>query len=459
MIVSIIFASIVAYFSYSLFKQAAGTLAIGKINIISYIFYLCVLQSYLGTVLISLGYDEHYTLNKLVFPTESIEAATLGVYFMMCVLPFCILAVFKIIKFDPIVEYEVFLKKEIDDKKNNELFMFIILIAIVQIGLLTVLLMQIGYIPLLKLFFSNTNFDFAIERQSNADIQILGIRYIKNVIVIWGIPIIAYITAAYALINRERKWIVLAVIYFMASIITQTYDFSKSPVIFHLFVYLLIFLYYKGGLKNIYIIVFGAIGTIILVFFYRLSGFEGSFFDIYNGILGRIFFSQVGTLCYHFDLFPNIFDYLGGRSLYPTILSIIGHNPSEHLRSSQIVMEFYGSDYVYEGTAGVMNTVFIGEAYANWGWPGVFFSVIWVGIIVALIFILIMKIKKTPATIAFLAVSTKTIGSMVQGGFVDFIYNFTFIIMIIGFIIIIYFNEIIAKGAQICKQIFRKSDI
>ena len=106
-------------------------------------------------------------------------------------------------------------------------------------------------------------------------------------------------------------------------------------------------------------------------------------------------------------------------------------------------MDFYGSDRVYEGTAGVMNAAFIGEAYANWGWIGVFGSIIWVGFIIALLFIVIMKIKKTPATLAFLAVMTQMIGSMTQGGFVEFVYSSSLLLTIIGFLIIIYLNEIV----------------
>ena len=106
-------------------------------------------------------------------------------------------------------------------------------------------------------------------------------------------------------------------------------------------------------------------------------------------------------------------------------------------------MGFYGSRSVYDGIAGVMNTNFVGEAYANFGWAGILFSIVWVGLFISLLFYMIIKIKKTPATIAFLAVITKTIGAMSQGGFFDFIYSFSVIVTIIGFLIIIYFSNIV----------------
>ena len=180
----------------------------------------------------------------------------------------------------------------------------------------------------------------------------------------------------------------------------------------------------------------------ILVILYRVMGFQGSFLDIYNGILGRTFFTQVGTLTYHFDLFTNVFEPLNGRSLPPTILSLIGQNPDEHLRSAKLVMDFYGSEHVAEGTAGVMNACFLGEAYANWGWIGCLLSIVYVGLYLSLAFLLILRIKKTPVTICMLAIFTQTIGAMTQGGFVDFVYSISMILVLFGCLFLIYLDNI-----------------
>jgi len=56
-----------------------------------------------------------------------------------------------------------------------------------------------------------------------------------------------------------------------------------------------------------------------------------------------------------------------------------------------------------------------------------------------------MKSKKTPATLAFLAVMTQMIGSMTQGGFVEFVYSSSILLTVVGFLVIIYLNEIV-KG-------------
>ena len=68
-----------------LFKKAVGTLNPGKLNIISYVYYIFMLQSFAGAALILLGNDKHYTLNYLLNREESIRI-TISVIFLTAVL-------------------------------------------------------------------------------------------------------------------------------------------------------------------------------------------------------------------------------------------------------------------------------------------------------------------------------------------------------------------------------------
>jgi len=144
-------------------------------------------------------------------------------------------------------------------------------------------------------------------------------------------------------------------------------------------VFMLMIIYFRKGVKNVVMIGFGLAMAAILIVMYRATGFDSSLANIYGGITGRTIFTQFGVLAYHMEYF---------------------------------------------------------------GWAGVVFSIVWVGLVISMLFYLIVKIKKTPATIAFLAVMTKTMGAMSQGGFFDFIYSFSTIVTILGFLFIIYFSNI-----------------
>lgn len=413
---------IIFLLSSILFRKAAGTLDIGKINIVSYIYFLFLLQTFIGISLIKLGYDEHYTLNYLLDREGAINTTFVVVMFVAVTFPMVIWGSQKIFGVNMSQAYSVYLGAKPEKCGGNIYYKMLSIISVILIVLLAGYLIKIGYVPVMKLVFASTSFDFAHERIRIGSVYFLH-PYITNLLILQGIPLLSYLSFAFALIEKEKRWYILAGVLFIASVITKTYKFSKAPLPFHLFVYVLICIYLYGGIKRRIMVLVGATMVIMLLGMYALTGASSSLFDIYNGIWGRTLFSQVGTLSYVFDLFPKHMPFLSGRSLSGNILRLLGENPEEHLRSAKLVMDFYGSEKVYDGIAGVMNTIFVGEAYANWGWAGIVGAVIWVGIVIAVLSIIIVKMKKNAISITFCAVITTKIGNASQGGFCDFIYN------------------------------------
>ncbi|MGF7012284.1 oligosaccharide repeat unit polymerase [Lachnospiraceae bacterium PF1-22] len=422
-----------AILSATLFYKASGTLAVGKINMVSCIYFLFFMQTFLGISLTILGLDKHYTLDKLLYREYSIRITFVIVMLVSIFFPVMICLWQKLLKVKVKDSYSEYLSKKTETKYSSVLFVVIGCGTIILGVLLLIYFVKIGYIPLIRLFRYPKEFDFATERiRINHTIVIH--EYITNILVLSVIPLLSYVSFAYMLATKQRKWMVLALILFGMSILVETHNFSKSPVLFYCLILVLIYIYICGGIKTTYMVGFGFFGLILLAIMYQLTGYEGTYFDIYNGPIGRVVFTQVGTLAYAFDLFPSVFGFLNGRSLTPSLLGVLGKDPNLHLRSARVVMEYYGSDKVYQGTAGVMNTVFLGEAYANFGFAGVILSVIVVSIVVVFFFTLCLKLKKTPLMIAFAAVMTVKVGMVSQGGFFDFIYNADWIVTSIIFI-------------------------
>lgn len=434
--------------SWILFRKAAGTLDIGKINIVSYVYYLFLIQTFIGISLIKLGFDEHYTLNYLINREKSINTTFFVVMLVAIIFPIIIILVQKILRVNMSQEYITYLSTKPEKSKNDFYYKIISIASIVLIILLVGYLIKIGYVPFLKLLTASGDFDFAHERIRIGTIYFLH-PYITNLLILQGIPLLSYLSFSFALIERDKKWYVLTGILFIASVITKTYKFSKAPLPFHLFVYVLICIYMCGGIKRKIMLLIAAVMAVMLWGMYTLIGATSSLLDIYNGIWGRTLFTQVGTLSYVFDLFPNHMPFLQGRSLAGNILKLLGENPNEHLRSAKLVMDFYGSERVYDGTAGVMNSFFIGEAYANWGWSGIICSIFLVGIIIAVLSVIIVKMKKNAISIAFCAVITTKIGNTTQGGFCDFIYNVDLYMTIFIFLALYYGPDIYEKIKKI----------
>ena len=433
---------IVGVLSVLLFNESAGTLNPGKINIASYSFYLIIIQAYIGCLLINCGFNKHYTLGYLL-DRRSIDTTTYFLWILMLLLPLTMMVVYKLFRFEANREYEEYLNKEIEEKDDPIVFYVITAFAVIQLILLIYYFNEIGYVPLYKLIVHEAGFEFGTERIRIQGINLFNSGILTNLLIKLSIPFASYIAAAYMLASKRTKWGMLALILFIMSAFVKTIDFSKSPLVFYALVLVFICIFTKkGGLRAISVTVFGGSMAGLLLIVYKLQGYTGSFFDIYNGVIGRTLFTQFGTLCYHFDLFPKTFGYLHGRSLTPTVLKIIGIDPKLYLRSGKIVMAFYGSEKVYDGTAGVMNCLFMGEAYANWGVIGALLSIIWVGIVISLLFIAFVRIKKTPVSIAIFAFLTQLIGNATQSGFVDFLYNSTIIIVIVIGLLLLYYRKI-----------------
>lgn len=411
-----------------LFWKAAGTLNPGKLNTVSYIYYIYMIQSFIGTALIMMGFDKHYTLNYLVEREKSIRTVFIIVLGISVALPLIIILFQRFTRINMRRDYEGFLKKQTECSHEFSAYILVLTAAVICSILLICFICKIGYIPFLKFFFASDNFEFSVERARIGRLYFIN-PYLTNILVLSLIPLFSYISFSYMLVVKDKKWFFISLVLFIMSVTVKTIKFEKSPLIFHILVYILIYTYYKGKIKKSYIVMLGIGLAGLLVFFYAATGFSGNILDIYNGPLGRTLFTEVGTLAYSFDMFPAIFPFLGGRSFSPTILRLLGMSADQHLRSAKLTMAYYGSERVYGGSAGVMNTLFAGEAYANFGYKGVVFSVIWVAVFVGITVWIVLKLKKTPVVITFAALMTMKLGGMLEGGFFDFMYNFDLILM------------------------------
>lgn len=419
--------------SVFLFRKAAGTIDIGKINIVSYIMYLFILMTYIGASLVYLGDRNHYTMKVIMHPV-SYDIMYYCVLATAILLPLTMIAVFKLLRVNAKEAYSDYLKKEISIPYEKQMFWFIAIFGAICCLLLLFYIKKIGYFPLLS---SKSALEVGTERQRISKIVVVN-EYVKNILIGTMIPLLSYVAFAYTLKIKKPLWIALTAILVGSSIVTVTIDFEKSPIIFYLFVLLLIVIYSMGGIPKKIIVLFVVCMAGVMALIYLRNDYDfTSSNNFYNGPIGRTIFTQVGTLTMHFDLFPAVFPFLAGRSLSPTALSLL-HIHGSSARSGKVVMDFYGSDKVYQGSGGVMNAFFVGESYANFGFVGMVLSIIYMGLFIALCFYVFMKMKKTPFNIAMVAFLTSRFAQATQSGFTDFIYNIQ-TIMIFALILVVDF--------------------
>lgn len=442
MILRILMVALGVTLSTYLFKRAAGTLNLRKLNLISYTYYLFLLQTYIGTSLMFLGDRGHYTM-KYIIHEASIDKTYYYVLLTALLFPLIILIVYKILKVDMNKVYDSYLVQETDSENERAVFVIILFISMVCMTLMVLLFIKIGYVPLLKIFFADSGFNFKTERINVAQISIIN-QYVKNILVLSLIPVLSFVAFTYAYKTKKIRWIILFGALFISAICTKTYNFAKTPVIFYLFTLVLVYIILNNGIKRLYFYGILTAFALMILLLYRVTGVKVEL-SLYNGPIGRTLFTQAGTLIYHFDFFPESFPFLMGRSFAGSILGIVGSSMTS-VRSAKIIMSFYGSRSVYDGIAGVMNALFIGEAYANYGAIGAVMSIVYVALLFGLILLLFTtKFKKTALNVALLGVFTSELANTTQGGFFDFLYNANMIVIIIMFIFVHYSSKYLSE--------------
>ncbi|MFC7373050.1 O-antigen polymerase [Fictibacillus iocasae] len=422
--------------SITLFKKAGGSLSVLRPNLLSLIFYYSLLvSSFVGSLFIVTKTDQFYMMHKVTDDKFRLIGFIL-VCTVMVVLPLTVYLIEKLVGFSAVKEFNEYFERPVELPFQKERTEFFLLFA----GLSAICLMAVAYtmlklntIPLLELVKGSDNLG---QLRIEASRGFQGNVLIRNIFAIALTPILSIIAFIYAYKSKELKWILLSLCLISASFVITTYDLSKSPVFFYMLSMILAAIY-VGFIRLTYkrIALLGAAGFALLVGMYAALGADPSTFLSFNsGPVGRIFLSQIAPFFMHLQLFGNEFPLLNGSS-FPGIINQMFDQV--HARSGRVAMGYFYPDKVEAGTAGVLNTLFIGEAYANYSYPGVIMSILYLGLFLAVIYMIFLRLPKNPVFLGMFIYFTINIPRSVVGGFFDFIFNPLWI-MISAFVFSVY---------------------
>lgn len=429
--------------SFVLFRKVSGSMRLTELNLISFSYYYrLIIQSFIGVNIVIFGLDNHYLLNRIT--DISIKESTyLSVCFVLLLMPLSMLFISYIFKFNAYKEWNHYKHKKIQgiiSRDDKAIFITLVLFTLVSLFSIVYTFFTIKTIPVLNLFSGSSG-------EESARLRILsswefgGIVYIRNIFGLTLTPILSYIAFSYSKKSKYVGWRVLFWILFTLSVSILTYSLAKGPVLFYILSFLILNIYINGKINLRKFIRYIIVISILIVIFYLLLSTNINFLDINSGPLGRILLGQIAGLYFHFTIFPDILPFLQGQSFPSFILKLFD---IESVRSARLVMEYVNPYGVEQGIAGVMNSLFIAEAYANFGWLGIIFGTILVGFFIQLLYIIFIRIPKNPITIALF--TEFTISLPLTGGFFDFLYNpnmlITIILMCLFYIIALVINKL-----------------
>lgn len=405
----------------TLFSLASGSLSFKRLNLMSLSFYILLIFSIIGTCVIFSGFRNHYLLKKV--SEDKFDYTSLFLFYSFVALPLAIIIFNRLCGIKNYKTFfDIYINKNVVDVKKSEKSMIRILIVFTFIGLLALAytFYKIGYIPILKVLTENVD-SKVIRIQVGRDFS--GIKIIRNIFALSMIPTLSFVAYIYYKILHKNAWKYLFIFLFFLSILCKTYNFEKAPIIIYLFQFYLIEIF-LGNVKSIRkpIIYISMLGILFIIIYYTLTDFKGSIFSISNGPFSRLLITQIATCYLHFQAFPNLHDFLKGSS-FPTAVAWIFNSNESWIRSGRVIMEIFNKKGVNSGTAGVMNSIYIAEAYANFGIIGVIISPWIVAFIMTIISNFILIQRKTPMNVVLYLIVTYTFSNLLVGGFVDFFYN------------------------------------
>lgn len=417
----IILASIIVLgISAYLFHRACGSISISRFNTVSFVFYFSIIFStFIGSILVALGLaDWHYMLIDVQRSTK-IEAWA-WVCYSMIMMPLSMILLNHALNVRVRKRFFDYINADINYNYGPKFRLTILIIfLIISVSTLAYILIESSSIPLLTAIVDRNLTAASIERNITKR-SFGGIIYIKNLLGLYLIPIFSYY--AYIIYHYKRGLLKRIIFYSLTfiSVLLLTYDIQKGPIVLYVLGFIIIRVLIVGKIPIRKFGKFVLISFVLVLLAYSITtdkNFWGLFY-YKSAFFSRAFISGYGGLPLSLEWFPDIITkptwYIGMPQF---ILDIFNVKPVE---SARLVMQHLDPEGVKKGTAGVVSSYFLAEAWANYGLTGLLLSPIIVGLVVQSVHLFLLTHKKDPLIIAFYAhISTHW---LVQNGFVNFLY-------------------------------------
>lgn len=402
---------VVAIISYFLFKRSGADMNPRGVNMLSWIYYVqFICFSLIGATCAVYAIDNHYIISSIHNNQTTVRfIGWLMVLYSMVAFPLGILIVKKMFSMRYVLRHD---NSYYIIYKYPLLYIFTIL----SIASCLYVLYESHYIGLLNIITGTASAQTRINYVRN----FAGNEYIRN---IFAQTLSILLSMAWYIewktIRKSKAKLFFYIMIFFAVLMT-TQSFAKAPIInlFISFVMLRIYLFGRLSRKFwITSVILSCLGIVIM--YIKVTGVDlSAILNSYNtGILGRVFFSQIAGLFKTLEFFPSEHAFIGFSSISRLIAQLLGNEYTD--RSARIVMEIFNPRGVSNGTAGVMNSLFIAEAWANWGMIGAVLSPWITGVVTGVIYYITVNNRNLVYGAVYGYLSLKI---PITGGFNDFIY-------------------------------------
>lgn len=404
-------------------KVITGTYGILRPNLWSItVYYHFLLQSVLGALLISLELQHRGSLH--IVDGELALIGAVSVAYAVLAFLFSVGAIYTLTgDLRTGRKFRTWLSER--PKSCGQRIGWILCIVVAAAGALYVY-MYTPVIALGELLSGAPAHEVAVARvQSKTNFH--GSYILRNMCVIFGF--IAACAAFSRLLIRRCifDWAVFLTLFGLAFWLAA-YTVEKSPPLWLLLSLLLVAVAHGFRLRIRHlVVVFGVLVAAVLALYAWVAGYGIDALALLSnpqaGPVGRILYGQITGTYWSLHVFPDLHPFLG----FSTVMDFFSaHDSALRVeRSSRILMEYANTKEVLTGEANVMNSLFIAEAWSNWGAAGIIVAPIYVAGFVVLIMKAITSLPKTSALLgAYAYIATHL---PITGGINDFVWPSSFV--------------------------------
>ena len=434
-IILFILTGVILFFSAFLYKIASGE-SVYKMNMLNYSFWVLGIICVPGSLSVILnlplfGYDPNDSRLSEWYGNDSTKLLVLiCVIWMMFAIPIgaiiCNKLFLKINIKKLVFKYRFKAFNQTDIISEEKLFRYITIIGLLSTFVVLSLLPSSN--PLTVIINGGNVIDAQITRKNL--VEGTGNQIVDMIVNDQLVQLFCFISLAAYYIYSSRKWKLFFYIYFFISIFISVSSGSTGRLMY----FFLGIAFLRSMVNGTFIRIKEVLLILILLvpMFIYFKGASGSFYLIIrNEIISRIFLTQIFGFYAALTIFPNLSPHIYFSSTAKFLHNIFNLNFSEDY--GRIMMNFTQYEGVLEGHAGHVTTIFMGEAWANFGLFGIIFAPLWVGFFVQFINLYFLKKPKTIFLISVYTIISLTFAY--SRDFISFYYLFGFFINIFGFYI------------------------
>jgi len=407
--------------SIQLFRLAAGSMSPLKFNTVSYVFYVQIITAGLvGSVLLATGVLDYHPDVAFISDQIKFEAWVWTMYSILA-MPIGMIMLNRVIGVNGRKRFVAYLNAPIAimGSENRNKLALLLLTGFAAL-VLTYILMNTTRVPLYTLLVEGNSDQANIDRITSRR-NFGGIIYIKNLLGLIVIPVIAYYAYVFMRTKKSFFYLLLFLVNLTIALIMVSHDVQKAPIAFFILGFAIMEVFISKGLNFRTMLFFVGFPVALVLIGYTLTTEANSLDQLVrfnSSFYGRTFLGSYFGFPLSLELFPEV---ITEQTYMIGVPKAFLPEQFENAQESARLLKIYTHpETIKAGTGNLYSGFYMGEAWANYGYLGLVIAPFVVGFVVQTVHLFVLLHKKSPLLLAFYA--ALTVKWVVGSGFVSFLF-------------------------------------